>query len=174
MFLTLVMPHAPAYQFYGFFHPNNPHDEFQLANLSAWLEQRDPEAPDRLERVRALGMFQHLEAPRLVFQGQHSQCVPTDTLRALRAYLAGGTNAAKEAGHAAAQEDLEAYRILHEVVLKASEQMGGSLETDSRQLALAQAQGNDIACTAIGFRREKRSLLLRAQEELARAIAPQL
>ena len=178
-----------ARQFYGFFYPNNPHDVLQLASLAAWLRLKDADAPERLERVRALGLLDQLEKPKFMVQGlggdaakradgdaPMSVSIDVGTLQALRAYLADDITlatqdleAAKESGGlAAAEQDQKAYRILHDVLQHVAEKMGGSLDGDARELALAQEQDDAIACTAIGFRREKRMLLLRAQEELAR------
>ena len=65
------------------------------------------------------------------------------------------------------------YQSLLEFVQHVARQMEGSPEDDEVLLVRAQEKGDEIARTALCFRREKRALLLAAQEELRRALACQ-
>ena len=65
------------------------------------------------------------------------------------------------------------YQSLLEFVQHVARQMEGSPEDDEVLLVRAQEKGDEIARTALCFRREKRALLLAAQEELGRALACQ-
>ena len=134
------------------------------------MNLQDADAPDRLERVRALGLCPPLEAPKLVLRpglrddADLCVCVSDETVQALRAYLDNGAMPIQEPGARrgdggdaevegvqgdeeeevySGASDLEANRMLEEVLLDVAQQMGGSLGEDARQLELAQGAGDE-------------------------------